>query len=86
VCAETKRHKGLVWALIATLILGIGFLGIKSVEYHEKVEKHHIPGDTFSVQSFVNPDSDAEAKAAHDKPLGLTWRARRKSISRCILP
>jgi len=70
-CAETKRHSGLVWSLIATLILGIGFLGIKTIEYKEKWDKHHIPGSSFSVQSFVNPDSDEEAKAAHDKPLGL---------------
>src|ERR1700678_1083419 len=28
-CAETKRSKGLVLALTATLILGLGFLGIK---------------------------------------------------------
>jgi len=70
-CAETKRKQGLIWALIATLILGIGFLGIKTIEYTEKWEKHHIPGSSFSVQSFVNPDSDAEAKAAGDKPMGL---------------
>jgi cytochrome c oxidase subunit 3 len=69
--AETKRHKGLVWSLIATLILGIGFLGIKTIEYKEKWEKHHIPGSSFSVQSFTNPDSDPEAKAAGDKPLPL---------------
>ncbi len=58
-------------SLIATLILGVGFLGIKTIEYKEKWEKHHIPGNSFSVQSFVNPQSDAEAKAANDKPLGL---------------
>jgi cytochrome c oxidase subunit 3 len=60
-CAETKRSKGLVWALTATLILGLGFLGIKSVEYHEKYVKHHIPGEVFhfSAQSFVHPDAEA---------------------------
>jgi cytochrome c oxidase subunit 3 len=70
-CAETKRKQGLIWALIATLILGIGFLGIKTIEYKEKWDKHHIPGNSFSVQSFVNPASDEEAKAAGDKPMGL---------------
>src|ERR1700743_1063578 len=29
-CAETKRSKGLVLSLVATLILGLGFLGVKA--------------------------------------------------------
>ena len=49
-CAETKRHKGLVWSLIATLILGLGFLGIKADEYHEKYVLHHIPGSFRQLQ------------------------------------
>jgi cytochrome c oxidase subunit III len=69
--AETKRKKGLIWSLIATLILGVGFLGIKTIEYHEKWEKHHIPGNTFSVQSFTHPETDEAARKAGDKPLPL---------------
>jgi len=65
--AETKRHKGLVWSLIGTLILGIGFLGIKTIEYTEKYEKHHIPGHTFDWKGFVNPTPEEIAKG--DKPL-----------------
>jgi cytochrome c oxidase subunit 3 len=70
-CAETRKSKGLIWSLIGTLILGIGFLGIKTIEYHEKWEKHHIPGNTFSVQSFTHPETDEAAKKAGDKPLPL---------------
>jgi|SRR5579859_72556 len=66
-CAETKRSKGLVWSLIATLILGLGFLGIKTIEYKEKWEKHHIPGTSFSWQGFVHPTPE-ELKNG-DKPL-----------------
>ena len=59
-CAETKRQKGLILALVATLILGLGFLGIKADEYHEKYVKDHIPGHTFpghafSAAGFVHP-------------------------------
>lgn len=68
-CAETKRSKGLVWSLIGTLILGVGFLGIKTVEYKEKWEKHHIPGATYSWQSFTHPETDEAAIKAKDKPL-----------------
>jgi cytochrome c oxidase subunit III len=70
-CAETRKKSGLVICLILTLILGLGFLGVKTIEYKEKFEKHHIPGHSFSVESFINPASDKEATAAGDKPMAL---------------
>ncbi|MGA2560470.1 MAG: cytochrome c oxidase subunit 3 family protein [Terracidiphilus sp.] len=69
-CAETRKQKGLVLCLVLTFILGLGFLGIKSIEYGEKIEKHHVPGFHYSLQSFTNPASDPEIfKEYHDKPL-----------------
>lgn len=65
-CAEMKNKSGLVLALGATLILGLVFLGIKADEYHEKWEKHHIPGASFSVESFVHPDDPKETPLAYD--------------------
>jgi cytochrome c oxidase subunit 3 len=71
-CAETRRKSGLVLSLCLTLILGLGFLGIKSIEYREKFEKHHVPGAHYSLQSFVDPTSDPDIfKEYHDKPLPL---------------
>jgi cytochrome c oxidase subunit 3 len=70
-CAETRRKKGLVVSLLLTIALGLVFLGIKTVVYREKYEKHHIPGEHYSLQSFINPASDKEASAAGDKPLAL---------------
>ena len=70
-CAETRRKGGLVLCLVLTFILGLVFLGIKTIEYSEKIEKHHVPGMHYSMKSFTNPDSDPEAKAAGDKPLPL---------------
>jgi cytochrome c oxidase subunit 3 len=70
-CAETRRKSGLVLCLVLTFLLGLAFLGIKTIEYSEKIEKHHVPGFHYSVQSFVNPDSDPAAKAYGDKPLPL---------------
>jgi cytochrome c oxidase subunit 3 len=68
--AEMKRRGGLILCLVLTFILGLGFLGIKTIEYHEKWEKHHIPGLHYSVSSFTNPASDPEVyKEYHDKPL-----------------
>jgi cytochrome c oxidase subunit 3 len=70
-CAETRRKSGLVLCLCLTFILGLGFLGIKTIEYSEKFEKHHVPSYHYSLNSFLNPDSDPAAKAAGDKPLPL---------------
>src|ERR1035437_1099425 len=68
-CAETRRKSGLVLCLVLTLILGWVFLGIKTIEYGEKIEKHHVPSWHYSLQSFLDPDSDKEAREAGDKPL-----------------
>jgi cytochrome c oxidase subunit 3 len=53
--AEMRKKKMLVWTLILTVVFGIAFLGIKYDEYHEKWEKHHIPGAHFDISEFVNP-------------------------------
>jgi cytochrome c oxidase subunit 3 len=39
--AQTSRRKLLIGNLLATLVLGTAFLGIKAIEYKEKFEKHH---------------------------------------------
>ena len=70
-CAETRRRKGLVLCLTLTFILGLAFLGIKGIEYSEKIEKHHVPDFHYSLQSFVDPASDPDIAQYHDKPLAL---------------
>lgn len=69
--AQMRRKGLLLLFLCITFVLGLIFLGIKSIEYTEKIEKHHFPDSSYSVQSFVNPASDPVAVAAHDKPLPL---------------
>jgi len=66
-----KKKSALVLCLILTFILGLGFLGIKTVEYTEKYEKHHIPGLHYSLNSFLYPGTDEAAIVAKDKPLPL---------------
>jgi len=51
--AELRRKGALVMWLLLTILLGLVFLGIKADEYHEKWEKHHVPGLNFSVSDFV---------------------------------
>ena len=52
--AELRRKSALVMWLLLTILLGLAFLGIKADEYHEKWEKHHVPGLNFSTSDFVH--------------------------------
>jgi cytochrome c oxidase subunit 3 len=70
--AEMRKKGTLVLCLVLTFVLGLIFLGIKTIEYSEKIEKHHVPGFHYSLQSFINPASDPEIyKEYHDKPMAL---------------
>lgn len=75
-CAETRRKSGLVLSLVLTFLLGLVFLGVKTIEYSEKIEKHHVPGFHYSVESFVNPASDPDIAQYHDKPLAPDMAAK----------
>src|ERR1700689_4963887 len=63
-CSETRRKSGLVLCLVLTFLLGLVFLGIKTIEYSEKIEKHHVPGFHYSLNSFLHPETDEAATAA----------------------
>ena len=67
--AEVRKQKLLVWYLILTTIFGLAFLGVKTVEYKEKWDKHHIPGASFDVHEFINPAIDPATGKAEQKPL-----------------
>ncbi len=45
--AQTGVRRMQVIMLILTMVLGMVFLGVKAVEYHEKYTHHHIPGFGF---------------------------------------
>ena len=45
--AQLGQRKLIVILLIATIILGSVFLGIKYVEYSHKFAEHHVPGASF---------------------------------------
>ena len=48
--AQTAR-RGLMLAMLAlTMLFGLGFLGIKGVEYRDKFVEHHVPGPSFSFE------------------------------------
>ena len=76
--AQMRSKAGLVLCLVLTFILGLAFLGIKTIEYKEKYDKHHIPGFHYSAQSFLNPASDPEVHKDYpdDKPLAPDMAAK----------
>jgi len=45
--AQLGQRRLLMFFLIATMLLGSVFLGIKAVEYYSKFVEHHIPGPSF---------------------------------------
>jgi cytochrome c oxidase subunit III len=49
--AETGERRLLIIFLLATMALGVVFLGIKGVEYYEKFHEHHIPGPSFQFEA-----------------------------------
>ena len=53
--AQTAR-RGLLLAMLAlTMLFGLGFLGIKGIEYKDKFDEHHVPGASFSFQNVPIP-------------------------------
>ncbi len=52
--AALGKKNMLIMFLILTLVLGGVFLGIKSIEYHDKYVHHEIPGPNFQ---FEGPDA-----------------------------
>jgi cytochrome c oxidase subunit 3 len=70
--AEVRRKGTLLLCLSLTLLLGFVFLGIKGIEWHEKWEKHHVPGiHQYSIAAFLDPASDPEVHKQYpdDQPL-----------------
>jgi cytochrome c oxidase subunit 3 len=48
--AQMGQRKLLMIFLVATMVLGAVFLGIKGVEYYHKFVEHHIPGPGFHFE------------------------------------
>ena len=58
--AEVRNQKLLRLFLLATIGLGFVFLGIKSIEYTQKFEEHHVPGAFFDISDFVHPPAGSK--------------------------
>ena len=61
--AQTSQRKATVNWLLATIVLGTVFLGVKVIEYADKFEHHHVPGPNF-VWAAAH---EAAPGAAHER-------------------
>jgi cytochrome c oxidase subunit III len=62
--AQTNQRKATVNWLLATIVLGTVFLGVKVIEYADKFEHHHVPGPSFIWAE--HPETSVGAGAASE--------------------
>ncbi|MGE3275967.1 MAG: cytochrome c oxidase subunit 3 family protein [Vicinamibacterales bacterium] len=63
--AQLNQRKAIVGYIVATVILGGVFLGVKAVEYEHKFVEHHVPGPSF-VWEGAGHEEGAAAPAEHE--------------------
>lgn len=74
--AQLRRRKEAVQLLVATMILGAGFLGIKAVEWYHDYEEKLIPGINFEwhgpphAREAAVADAEAKAETATEDAAG----------------
>jgi cytochrome c oxidase subunit 3 len=60
--AQTNKRRATVNWIIATILLGLVFLGVKVIEYADKFEHHHVPGPNFV---WAEPGHEPAPSASH---------------------
>jgi cytochrome c oxidase subunit 3 len=59
---QLGQQKAIVWFLILTLLFGGAFLGVKAIEWKEKFEEHHIPGQAAFHLEGLAPSEQGHAQ------------------------
>jgi cytochrome c oxidase subunit III len=76
--AALGRGRQIALWLLATILLGSVFLGVKVVEYQEKFEHHLVPGPHFKYETHdadarrLDPDIDRHAQLYFSLYFGMT--------------
>jgi len=63
--AQMGKRRLLVLLLLLTLVFGLGFLGIKGVEWHDKFVHHHVPGISFNADELIRDNPQIHIDPAH---------------------
>ena len=73
--AQLGRNKAIAWFLVATIVLGSVFLGIKATEYHHKWVEHLIPGADFHLELEHLPTHHGKPVTS-ELPTGIVGESR----------
>ncbi len=65
--AQSGKRKLLVGLLLATMLFGVVFLGIKGVEWYAKYTEHHIPGQSFDASDLTREYPQLPINQAHEQ-------------------
>ena len=63
--AQMGKRRLLVLLLLLTLVFGLGFLGIKAVEWQDKFVEHHVPGISFNADDLIRDNPQIHIDPAH---------------------
>ena len=76
--AEMKKKGALVLCLVLTFILGLAFLGIKTIEYTREVREAPHPGLHYSVESSVIRHQTRRHRSRKTSRCRWIWRSTRE--------
>ena len=65
--AQMGKRKLLVALLLITMVFGLAFLGIKGIEWYQKFEEHHIPGNSFNVDDIIHDYPQIHIDPRHEQ-------------------
>ena len=84
-CAQTRRRRGLVLCLALTFILGLGFLGIKAIEYRRRLRSITFPVFTIACnRSSTPPPIRKYSRNITTRRFRWIWRGTPSFISHSI--
>ncbi|MGE5612454.1 MAG: cytochrome c oxidase subunit 3 [Bacillota bacterium] len=79
-CAQINKQRGLIICLALTILGGLGFMGIKSVEYHQKW-KHHLWVGASNKYSLEYKGPKVEEHTAHAPTAPVAQRLPRPNAN-----
>jgi len=65
--AQMGKRKLLLGLLLATMVFGVAFLGIKGIEWYTKFEEHHVPGASFNATDLVQQYPQLHINQQHEQ-------------------
>ena len=71
--AQRGLRKQLIGFIVATMVLGSIFLGVKVIEYSEKYERREIPGANFCFQPQGTPCANVGKEGEHLLDMLSRW-------------